>query len=148
MPKTVRDVPPPLELLCLNALWSLEEGNVRQVQHIVARTRPLAYTTIMTVLDRLVRKGNLARRKVGRAFVYSPQFSRDAMRHKAVRELLNSLFDGSEKELILFLGAAAPQAAAAAAAAAGASTAGPVIAAPGTAPSTPADDQPIDTVLL
>ena len=49
MPKTARDVPPPLELACLKALWSLEEGNVRAVQQIVALSRPLAYTTIWAV---------------------------------------------------------------------------------------------------
>ena len=103
MPKTVRAVPPPLELLCLNALWSIDEGNVKDVQQIVARQRPLAYTTIMTVLDRLVRKGLLARRKVGRAFVYFPQTARDAMRRTAVRELLDGFFDGSEDQLIAFL---------------------------------------------
>ena len=103
MPKSVRDVPPPLELLCLKALWTLEEGNVKEVQRIVAETRPLAYTTIMTVLDRLTRKGKLARHKVGRAFVYSPQASRDAMRRLAIQELLESFFDGSQAELIRFL---------------------------------------------
>src|ERR1700730_11513372 len=102
MPKTLpyerpaRDVPPPLELLCLKALWSLEEGNVKAVQHIVSQSRPLAYTTIMTVLDRLVRKGKLARRKVGRAFVYTPQSTRDAMRRVAVRELLEGFFPGAQ----------------------------------------------------
>ena len=103
MPKTARDVPPPLELLCLNALWTLEEGNVKQVRRIVSETRPLAYTTIMTVLDRLVRKGKLARRKVGRSFVYAPQASRDALRRVAVRELLDGFFNGSEEELMQFL---------------------------------------------
>jgi len=103
MPKTARDVPPPLELLCLNALWSIAEGNVKAVREIVAQTRPLAYTTIMTVLDRLVRKGKLARRKVGRAFVYAPQLSRDAMRRAAVRELVDGLFDGSEAALLQYL---------------------------------------------
>jgi predicted transcriptional regulator len=100
MPKTARDVPPPLELACLKALWSLEEGNVRAVQQVVALSRPLAYTTIMTVLDRLVRKGKLTRRKVGRAFVYSPQASRDAMRRAALRELVEGYFDGSEAALL------------------------------------------------
>jgi predicted transcriptional regulator len=103
MPKTARDVPPPLELACLKALWTLKEGNVKAVQQIVAESRPLAYTTIMTVLDRLVRKGKLTRRKVGRAFVYSPEASRDTMRRAAVRELLEGFFDGSEAELLLFL---------------------------------------------
>ena len=103
MPKPARDVPPPLELACLKALWSLGEGNVRSVQEVVAISRPLAYTTIMTVLDRLVRKGKLTRRKVGRSFVYSPQATRDTMRRAAVRELLEGFFDGSETALMEFL---------------------------------------------
>lgn len=110
MPKTVREVPPPLELLCLNALWSIQEGNVKDVQQLVARKRSLAYTTIMTVLDRLVRKGLLARRKVGRAFVYFPQTGRDAMRRTALRELLDGFFDGSEQELTRFLAGQPPSA--------------------------------------
>lgn len=113
MPRSARDVPPPLELSCLTALWSLQEGNVKDVQRIVARSRPLAYTTIMTVLDRLVRKGKITRRKVGRAFVYAPQASRDSMRRAAIRELLDGYFDGSEEQLMLFL--RAPEARAAAA---------------------------------
>ena len=103
MPKATRDVPPPLELACLKALWSLGEGNVKGVQTIVAESRPLAYTTIMTVLERLVRKGKLARRKVGRAFVYSPAASRDAVRRVAIHELLEGFFAGSEAELLKFL---------------------------------------------
>ena len=103
MPKATRDIPPPLELACLKALWSLREGNVRAVQQVVALSRPLAYTTIMTVLDRLVRKGKLTRRKVGRAFIYSPEASRDSMRRAALRELLDGFFDGSEAELLEFL---------------------------------------------
>jgi predicted transcriptional regulator len=103
MPRTAREVPPPLELLCLSALWTLAEGDVKAVREMVAQTRPLAYTTIMTVLDRLVRKGMLARRKVGRRFVYAPQSTRDAVRHAAVRELLDGYFDGSEEELRQFL---------------------------------------------
>jgi predicted transcriptional regulator len=124
MSKSTRDVPPPLELLCLKTLWSLKEANVKDVRDVVARSRPLAYTTIMTVLDRLVRKGFIVRRKMGRAFLYSPQASRDVMRRVAVRELLDGFFDGSEAQLLEFLRSGdsatvveAPAAAAAAAAA-------------------------------
>jgi predicted transcriptional regulator len=144
MPKTVREVPPPLELLCLNALWSLKEGNVKDVRQLVACRRPLAYTTIMTVLDRLVRKGLLARRKVGRAFVYVPQMARDAMRRTAVRELLDGFFDGSEQELMRFL--SAPGQDLAAAAVVGGATVPPAL------PTEPAvsdsEEARIDTVLL
>jgi predicted transcriptional regulator len=133
MSKTPREVPPPLELACLKALWSLQEGKVRAVQEVVARSRPLAYTTIMTVLDRLVRKGKLNRRKVGRAFVYAPEASRDSMRRAALRELIEGYFDGSEAELLEFLRPVA-------------------VAAASTAPaqSTPPayEDRQIDTVLL
>jgi BlaI family penicillinase repressor len=110
MPKTARDIPPPLELLCLRALWTLGEGNVKAVREMVGRSRPLAYTTIMTVLDRLARKGLLTRRKVGRAFVYLPRESRDTMRAVAVRELLEGFFDGSEAELLSFLRGGWPKA--------------------------------------
>lgn len=127
MPKATRDVPPPLELACLKALWSLREGNVKQVQRIVAQSRPLAYTTIMTVLERLVRKGKLARRKVGRAFVYSPEASRDAMRRVAIHELLEGFFDGSEAALVEFLRPPEP---------------------PAPAPSPVENQSRIDTVLL
>jgi predicted transcriptional regulator len=138
MPKSSRDVPPPLELECLKALWSLREGNVKGVQQVVAQTRPLAYTTIMTVLDRLVRKGKLARRKEGRAFIYLPVASRDAMRRAAIQELLDGFFDGSPDQLIHFLQPAEGRAAAA------------VV---GGAPQVPTpppvdDDSRIDTVLL
>ena len=109
MPKATREVPPPLELLCLKALWELGEGNVTDVRQVVTQTRPLAYTTIMTVLDRLVRKGRLTRRKVGRAFVYTPQGTRDALRRTALRELVDAFFDGSEEALLVFLrGQSAP----------------------------------------
>jgi predicted transcriptional regulator len=115
MKKTAREVPPPLELLCLKALWRLEEANVKAVQGVVGETRPLAYTTIMTVLERLLRKGKLARRKVGRSFVYKALASQEALRRAAVRELLDGFFGGSEDELLLFLGRGDTKAAAAAA---------------------------------
>jgi predicted transcriptional regulator len=112
MSRSAREIPPPLELLCLKSLWVLEEGNGRDVQRIVAETRPLAYTTIMTVLDRLVRKGKLARRKSGRSFVYAPRESRDTLRRLAVRELLDGFFDSSEDQLIQYLRGIVPPAAA------------------------------------
>ena len=98
-----REIPPPLELLCLRALWSLGEGNVKDVQQAVAGSKTLAYTTVMTLLDRLARKGMLSRRKTGRAFLYAPQVSRDSLRRVALREFLQTYFDGSEEQLREFL---------------------------------------------
>ena len=103
MPRTGRDIPPPLELLCLRTLWSLGEASVKDVQAVVAESRPLAYTTIMTVLERLLRKGRLTRRKAGRAFLYAPVASRDEMRQLAVRELIDAFFDGKPEHLLAYL---------------------------------------------
>jgi predicted transcriptional regulator len=103
MARANRETPPPLELMCLRVLWELGEGSVKDVQRAVCESRPLAYTTIMTVLERLVRKGRLERRKVSRAYKYAPTASREKMRQIAVRELLDGLFDGKESELHAFL---------------------------------------------
>lgn len=101
--RTSRDVPPPLELACLRALWELGEGNVQAVRDSLAPQKPLAYTTVMTMLDRLVRKEVVSRRKVGRSFVYTPLATRDWVRQKAVQELLEALFDGSRDQLLAYL---------------------------------------------
>ena len=98
-----RDIPPPLEMLCLKALWSLGEGNVAGVRGVVAESKPLAYTTVMTVLDRLAKKNLVTRHKVGRAFVYAPGISRDAIRRLALKEFVGCYFDGSERKLAEFL---------------------------------------------
>ncbi len=102
-PGPPREIPPPLELECLKVLWSLGEGNVGLVREVLASNRSLAYTTVMTVLDRLVRRGALVRRKVGRSYVYTPVLSRETLRRRAVRELLDSFFSGSERELVAYL---------------------------------------------
>ena len=62
--RSVRDIPPPLELECLSVLWRLGESSVRTVQEALAASRPLAYTTVMTMLERLARKQLVSRRKV------------------------------------------------------------------------------------
>ena len=98
-----RELPPPLELLCLHALWSMGEGNVKDVRQAVAARRNLAYTTVMTLLERLTRKGLASRRKIGRAFVYTPNAARDAVRRTALREFLDAHFDGSAERLREFL---------------------------------------------
>jgi predicted transcriptional regulator len=98
-----RDIPPPLEMLCLKALWSLGEGNVSEVRRVVGESKPLAYTTVMTVLDRLARRNIVSRHKAGRAYVYAPLMSKDSMRRLALKEFVECFFDGSEEMLAQFL---------------------------------------------
>jgi len=98
-----RELPPPLELLCLNALWSLGEGSVRDVQQALSPHRTLAYTTVMTLLERMARKGLVSRQKAGRSFRYAPQIARDAIRRIALRGFLTTHFEGSAEQLRNFL---------------------------------------------
>ena len=98
-----REIPPPLEIECLKTLWTLGEGNVKDVRQALNGSHNLAYTTVMTVLDRLARKGRVARRKVGRAFVYVPVLSREVLRRLAVQELVGRYFEGSEEALLNYL---------------------------------------------
>lgn len=106
--RTAREIPPPLELQCLAALWAMGEANVQLVRAHLAAHKPLAYTTVMTMLDRLARKQMVSRRKIGRSFVYTPLISREQVRRLAVRELVDSLFDGSEDCLKAYLKGAPP----------------------------------------
>jgi predicted transcriptional regulator len=101
--RIVREIPPPLELECLSVLWRHGESNVRAVQAELAATRTLAYTTVMTMLERLARKQLVERRKSGRHFLYSAAIDRDTVRQHAVRQLTAALFDGSGDALLLFL---------------------------------------------
>ncbi len=108
--RTARDIPPPLELRCLSALWTLGEGNVQAVRDVLAPSKRLAYTTVMTMLDRLTRKEALGRRKVGRSFVYTPLVTREEIRHLAIQELVESLFEGSLPALKSYLNDPGPTA--------------------------------------
>ena len=97
------EIPPPLELECLKALWSLGDGSVKDVRGVLTERRNLAYTTVMTVLDRLVKRGSVRRHKHGRSFVYTPLVGRDLLRRLAVQDLVDTFFEGSEQELHAFL---------------------------------------------
>ena len=98
-----REIPPPLELECLKVLWKLGEGSVKDVRGGLTANRNLAYTTVMTVWTGWNAEGGVARRKVGRSFRYAPVLSREGLRRVAIRDLVNSFFEGSEDALLTYL---------------------------------------------
>ena len=102
-PATAKGLPPALELICLRALWRLGEGTVHDVRKAVSKERVLAYTTVMTLLDRLEKRGCVTRRKPGRSYVYRPKVSRDAMREHALKQLVDGFFDSSADLLLRYL---------------------------------------------
>jgi len=94
----------PLERDCMNMLWPAGEATVRDIQAALAPTRPRAYTTIMTIMDRLAHKGIVERRKVGKAYVYRPNLTAEQARARAVENLVENYFHGSRDALETYLG--------------------------------------------
>jgi len=78
-----------LEREVMAVVWSAGEINVREACERLGSA--VAYTTVMTTMDRLFKKRLLARRKIGRAFVYSAAATRDEMEGAVASELVHSL---------------------------------------------------------
>jgi predicted transcriptional regulator len=65
--------------------------------------RPLAYTTVQTMLNILERKGKLRRELHGRAYVYSARVTKAKAVSNSVRDFINRMFGGSSEELVMSL---------------------------------------------
>jgi predicted transcriptional regulator len=94
---------PALELDVMKVLWRRGDSSVAQVQQGLKPDRELAYTTVMTVLDRLHRKGAVSRIKDGRSFIYRTELSRDRALKLSLERLLRDFFGNSKEELVAHL---------------------------------------------
>ena len=88
-----------LETKVMDILWSRGQTSVRDA--VTLLPRPLAYTTVMTTLDRLFKKGLLDRFKEDRAFFYTPRFSRTEWEAKRAGDLLTNMFSGKSSNDLL-----------------------------------------------
>ena len=84
----------PLEIAVLEILWAHGECSVNAV--VEKLDRPLAYTTIMTTLDRLYKKGILDRHKSERAFLYSTRQTRQEWEQKRAGEFMAGFLAGPQ----------------------------------------------------
>lgn len=83
----------------MDVLWRrVEESSVREVHRVLGDD--LAYTTVMTTLDRLHRKGLLARRQEGRAFVYRARLSREEFERQVATDVIAGLLDGGAEPIV------------------------------------------------
>lgn len=90
----------PLEQEIMDCLWSKKVLSVSQVQKRLRNKKSVAYTTIMTVMTRLVAKDFLTRRLVGKAYFYSPKKTKDQTTKKVIKKVVNSLIDQYGKEAV------------------------------------------------
>lgn len=95
----------PLELECMSALWPMGEGTVRDIHRELSVSRKRAYTTVLTIMDRLAQKGIVTRQKAGRAYLYRANLSADEARLKAVEKIVAGFFAGSADALAAHLAA-------------------------------------------
>lgn len=84
----------------MGVLWDAERPmSVREVREVLAPTRPLAHTTVMTVLDNLHGKGWTRRERDGRAWIYRPAQTRAEAGARALREVLDA--SGDPEQVLL-----------------------------------------------
>jgi predicted transcriptional regulator len=110
----------PGEFELMRILWSLGEGSVKEIWKKVNPQRDLAYTTVMTVLDKMRRKGILNQHKRGKAYVYTPAIRSDEALEGVIGHIVETYFSGSRADFLRFVskkgspqaGSAAPSAAA------------------------------------
>jgi predicted transcriptional regulator len=83
-----------LEAAVMDVLWQAAAPlPVREVMRALTWPKPLAYTTVMTVLDNLHRKGYVERSLQGRAYFYRPAVDRGEVAAEAIRQVLNEAAD-------------------------------------------------------
>jgi predicted transcriptional regulator len=83
----------PLESEVMEVMWEKERATVREVVDLLQMRRPLAYTTVMTVMNNLVHKGLLDREPEGKAYRYHVTLTQKAFRERAFRRAIDEVLD-------------------------------------------------------
>jgi predicted transcriptional regulator len=79
----------------LEVLWKKKSASVREVTDELSKKSPTAYTTVLTMLGILEKKGLVSHVRDGRAFIYSAAISRSEATASALQHLLKQFFNGS-----------------------------------------------------
>ena len=93
----------PLELKAMEALWKLGRASIREILEQIPVRKPLAYTTVQTLVFRLETKGALRKqRKIGNAYVFVPVITQKQAYRRLVNDFLE-LFGGSHRPVMSHL---------------------------------------------
>jgi BlaI family penicillinase repressor len=91
------------EWIIMNALWERHPARARDIFERLPTTVNWAYTTVKTMLDRLVEKKAVSKSKQGNAGLYEPRLSRSKARRTALQMVLDRAFDGAFGPMMSFL---------------------------------------------
>lgn len=97
---------PPLteaELRIMQVVWQKERATVAEVTDALKAEADLAYTTVLTMMQILERKGYLTHERAGRAFVYEPAVPKSDASRDALKQVISRFFDNSAELLVLNL---------------------------------------------
>jgi len=87
----------------MKVVWRKDEVTVRDVYETLREARPIAYTTVMTMMRILQEKGYLTKVAEERAHVYKPSRPRQQVVGAMLREFVDRVFDGASDSLLLHL---------------------------------------------
>jgi len=96
-------VPTEQELEILKIVWRLKRATVREVYETLLEGRRIAYTTVLTMMNILERKGHLRKQRETKAFVYAATRPQRQVVGKMVREFVDRVFNGSARPLLVHL---------------------------------------------
>lgn len=91
------------QLALMRVLWSKPDSSVSDVVEAMRQTRPLAHTTVATMLMRLEKRGLVTTTKAGRQLIYRATHSEAEIQRSMVSELLSSVFLGNARALLSHL---------------------------------------------
>jgi BlaI family penicillinase repressor len=92
-----------LQLALMRVLWARGEASTADVVEALRAERPLAHTTVATLLTRLEKRGLLSTRRDGRTLLYSATVSEPEVQRSMVSGLLSNLFEGKASALLSHL---------------------------------------------
>ena len=94
----------PVQFEIMQVAWATDDGaTVTDIWEAVAKSRDVARTTILNLVDRLEKRGWLSRRKVAGVFRYTPTVDRDTASAHVAGEFVDAFFSGSATELVMSL---------------------------------------------
>ena len=82
-----------LERAILEILWENQGIPGREIHQRILKERKLAYTTTLTVLDRMVKKGTVIRKKEGNLFLYYPSLKKDEFEHHVASTVIKGIYE-------------------------------------------------------
>ncbi|HLK68830.1 MAG TPA: BlaI/MecI/CopY family transcriptional regulator [Bryobacteraceae bacterium] len=101
--KPPETIPTGLELEILKVIWKRGHATVREVYGDLLEQRKIAYTTVLTMMGVLERKGHVKKEPGERAYVYTPSKPQTQVVESMVEEFVNRVFNGSAQPLLLHL---------------------------------------------